>query len=874
LKKELSKTYDPSNIETKWYEEWETSKAFMPNEGDDTFTLMIPPPNVTGILHIGHVLNNTIQDVLVRHARMLGKNTLWLPGTDHASIATEAKVTKLLASKGIDKKEIGREEFLKHCWDWTEKYGGIIIKQLKRLGNSCDWTKQRFTMDEAYYDSVIETFISLYNEGLIYQGTRMVNWDCTALTAVSDEEVIYKEEKGFLWHIKYQIKDSDKCLIVATTRPETMLGDTGVAVNPKDKRYKHFIGKSAILPIINREIPIFGDEYVDMEFGTGCVKITPAHDPNDYEMGIRHKLDSINILNPNGTCNENVPNEFVNKNRFEVRKIVVEMLDNLQCLDKIEDYIHKVGHSERTNDIIEPRLSKQWFLKMEDLVKPALEVVKNKKIKFYPPRWEKIYNHWLNNIQDWCISRQLWWGHRIPIWYKDDTIYCGKNPPDDSGWTQDEDVLDTWFSSWIWPMGTLGWPHTKDELKKFYPTQDLVTGPDIIFFWVARMIISGTHFAKEIPFSNVYFTSIIRDNKGRKMSKSLGNSPDPIELFDKYGVDAVRSSILMISPQGSDVLFSEEKIELGRNFMNKLWNCSRFLLMNIEDEFKSDLKSIDLSKLDNTDIWIISKLHRTINEINNLYDDYKLNEIIKTLYNFVWKDYCDWYIEFSKSRFYGLDDEDREICKSVSVYLLENILKLLHPYTPYITEEIWSCFEKKEMLITSSWPKFNKEFLNTKLENNITFLMEVISSIRNIKIDLGISPKKKIDIFSRAKRSKSNILIDNNHHLSQLVNIENIYTGKDIDKPNQSATIVAGGAEIFIPLGGLIDISKEIDRLQQKMEDLKFRIDNVKKKLDNKNFVDRAPKNIIEHEENKYKSYMEDFNKLKNNFDSLSPDQA
>ncbi len=871
MKKELAKTYDPTNIEKKWYEIWQERDAFKPNSNtENSFTIMIPPPNVTGILHIGHVLNNSIQDVLVRKARMNGKSTLWLPGTDHASIATEAKVTKSLKEKNIDKKEIGREEFLKHCWEWTDKYGGIIINQLKRLGCSYDWSRETFTMNDEYYSSVIKTFVKLYNEGLIYQGTRMINWDPIGQTALSNEEVIYKEEKGYLWHLKYPIKDSNDYLTVATTRPETMLGDTGVAVNPKDKRYKKYIGKSILLPLVNKEIPIFSDEYVDMEFGTGCVKITPAHDPNDYNMAKRHNLEILNIMNSDASFNENVNEKYVGKDRFEVRELVLKELDKNNFLIKTEDYIHKVGHSERTDAVIEPRLSKQWFLKMDQLVKPALEVVKNKEIKFYPNRWEKIYNHWLNNIQDWCISRQLWWGHRIPVWYKGDKIYCNETPPKEDGWTQEEDVLDTWFSSWIWPLATLGWPDRREDLDKFYPTQDLVTGPDIIFFWVARMIMAGLHFEKKIPFSNVYFTSIIRDEHGKKMSKSLGNSPDALELFDKYGVDAVRTSILMMAPQGLDIHFKEDRLEQGRNFMNKLWNCSRFILMNIENNFNTKIHDIDLHELDETDKWILSKLNKVIKEVDESFKSYKLNDVIKKIYNFVWRDYCDWYIEFSKSRFYGEDIKQSEIAKSVSIYVLENILKLLHPFAPYITEEIWAYFSLDDaMIINSNWPKKNSDYNFNNAEDNIELLMLCISSIRNIKTELGISPKKNITIYCRGKEAGTNIILNNKHHLKQLVNVENIKVGEKLEKPEQSSTTVIKNIEIFLPLKDLIDINLELSRLESKLNDLKARIDNVKKKLDNSSFIDKAPTHIVDHEKNKYNTYLENYNKLLDNYNSI-----
>ena len=870
MKKELSKTYNPENLEEKWYKTWSEGDYFKPSkDSDKTYTIMIPPPNVTGILHLGHVLNNTIQDVLVRKARMDGKKTLWLPGTDHASIATEAKVTKLLKEKNINKQEIGRNKFLKHTWEWKEKYSGTIIKQLKRLGCSCDWSRERFTMDDDYYKSVISLFVKLYKDGLIYKGERMTNWDPVSKTAVSDEEVIHKEKKGNLWYFKYPIKNTDDFLIVATTRPETMLGDTGVAVNPKDSRYKKFIGKKILLPIVNKEIPIFGDNYVDQEFGTGCVKVTPAHDPNDFEMGKRHGLEILNIMNDDATFNNNVPLEYQGLDRFVVRKKIIESLEKDDLLVKVEDYINQVGHSERTDSIIEPRLSKQWFLKMNKFVPPALDAVKSGTIKFHPERWNKIYNHWLNNIQDWCISRQLWWGHRIPVWYKEDEIYCDVNPPSQEGWVQEEDVLDTWFSSWIWPLATLDWPENSKDLDTFYPTQDLVTGPDIIFFWVARMIMAGIYLKDEIPFSNVYFTSIIRDNKGRKMSKSLGNSPDPIDLFDKYGVDAVRASILMMAPQGHDIQFSEDRIEIGRNFMNKLWNSSRFIFMNMDEKHILNISSIKISDMDPTDMWILSKLHSTILEINSSYDNYKLNDVIKKIYNFVWRDYCDWYIEFSKSRFYGLSDKNKIIAQSVMLYVLKNILKLLHPFAPFITEEIWSHCNEKDLLISSTSPIINHDYINKNSEESMEFIMESITAIRNIKIDLGISPQKKIDIYCRGEKNKTHRFQNNKSHLEYLLNISNIYIGNNLAKPEQSATCVIQNVEIFLPLKGLIDIDKELLRLEQKMNNLNLRIKNLNNKLTNDDFVNKAPENIVNHEKEKYNRYLNDYNKIKENFDTL-----
>ncbi len=869
---ELPKSYNPSEVEVKWYKNWEKNKVFTQNNSSNTFTIMIPPPNVTGILHLGHVLNNTIQDILIRKESMMGKNTLWLPGTDHASIATETKVTKKLLSENVNKKEIGREEFIKHSWDWTEKYGGIIINQLKRLGCSCDWDRLNFTMNKEYYDAVIYAFVNLYNDGYIYKGERMINWDPVGLTAVSDEEVFYKEKNGKLWYIKYPIKDSNEYLVVATTRPETMLGDTGVAVNPNDSRYTKFIGKKVVLPIVKKEIPIFSDEYVDKDFGTGCVKITPAHDPNDFEMAKRNNLEIINIMHENASLNENVPLEFQNLDRFEARKKVVQNLKELKLLEKTEDYINKVGYSERTDVIIEPRISKQWFMKMKELAKPALKVVKDKKIKFHPPRWEKIYNHWLNNINDWCISRQLWWGHQIPVWYKDKEIYCGVNPPQGDGWVQDEDVLDTWFSSWIWPLATLGWPNKTKDLDKFYPTQDLVTGPDIIFFWVARMIMAGLYFKKEIPFSNVYFTSIIRDEHGKKMSKSLGNSPDPIELFEEYGVDAVRVSILLIAPQGTDVLFSIDRLEQGRNFMNKIWNSSRFVMMNINDDDKIiPFEKIDSKNLESIDFWILSRMNKTIDLVNSQLSSYKLNEAIKTIYNFVWKDFCDWYIEFSKIRIYGDNKDEKEITLSVAIYVLKNILQLLHPYAPFITEEIWSFFKQKNenILVQTQWPIINKSMINNEIEEEVDFLMNVVSSIRNIRSELNVSPKKESDLICRGPKNKINTIINNKKYFQFLTKVKSILSGEKINKPNQCSTAVINDVEIFLPLADLIDIDKEIIRLKSNIKDIEARMNSVKKKLDNEHFVKRAPKNIVKHEKEKFNNYKNDYIKLVANLESL-----
>ena len=868
--KELLKTYNPSIVEKKWYEKWETNKVFSPNDDSnlESYAIVIPPPNVTGKLHLGHVLNNTIQDVLIRKARMQGKNTLWLPGTDHASIATEAKVTKKLQDDGIDKNEIGRDEFLKHAWQWKDIYGGTIINQLKRLGCSCDWNREKFTMDEDYSNAVLECFVKLYNDGLIYKGERIINWDPKSMTALSDEEVIYKETKGNLWHFKYPIKDSKEFIIVATTRPETMLGDTGIAVNPNDKRYINLIGKSVILPIVNKEIPIFGDEYVDMEFGTGCVKVTPAHDPNDFNMGTKNNLEIINIFNPDGSINDNAPQSYIGLDRFEARKKIVKEIDSLGLLDKINEYTHNVGYSERTDAIVEPYLSNQWYIKMDTFAKEALSVVEKGKIKFYPSRWTKIYNHWLNNIKDWCISRQLWWGHRIPVWYRGSEIYCGIKPPPGKNWIQDEDVLDTWFSSWIWPMATLGWPKKTKALKTFYPTQDLVTGADIIFFWVARMIMAGLHFEKQIPFSNVYFNGIVRDDKGRKMSKSLGNSPDPLDLIDEFGADALRVGMLLIAPQGSDIIFSKDRIEIGRNFINKLWNSARFVIMNIDDEYIS-INDPNL-KLNKTDKWIISKLNKTILNVNDSYGQYKLNESIKLVYDFVWSDFCDWYIEFSKVRFYGQSKTDKKNAISVCIFVLKTILKLLHPYIPFITEEIWTMVSKNDQFLTiSSWPSIDKTKILPKIENEISIIKEVISSIRNIKTNLGISPSKNITIILRGPEKITKIIENYADYLLKMVKVKSINSGPKIKKPLQSAVAVVNNIELFIPLVGLIDLDKEKSRLENQIQDLVGRLSSVNSKLNNKNFISRAPENVVKNEQTKQKKYMSSLEKLKVNLKSL-----
>ncbi|MDP4117338.1 MAG: valine--tRNA ligase, partial [Bacteroidota bacterium] len=711
---EIPKAYDPSVVEDKWFKYWVDNNLFH-SEVDKTkepYTIVIPPPNITGILTLGHILNNTIQDVYIRTKRMMGYNACWVPGTDHASIATETKVTKYLKDQGIEKFEIGREEFLKYCKDWRSKYGGIIIQQLKKLGVSCDWERERFTMDDEYYKCVIDAFVALYNEGKIYRGYRMVNWDPASRSAISDEEVIFRESQGKLWYIKYPVKDSDEFVTVATTRPETMLGDTGIAVNPNDERYTHLIGKFVILPLVEKEIPVFADEYVEMGFGTGAVKVTPAHDVNDYEMGKRHNLEVINIFNDDATTNHNVPEEFKFLDRYEVRKKVVARLKELGFLLKEEDYTNKVGYSERGGVPIEPYLSEQWFMKMDDLAKEATEVVRDGKVKFHPDHWKKTYDHWMGGIRDWCISRQLWWGHRIPVWYCTDCHkapivqaeapskcpYCGS-----ANLVQDEDVLDTWSSSWLWAYDVF---KTKEEQDYYYPTNLLVTAPDIIFFWVARMIMAGLHFKKEIPFKDVYFTSIIRDTQGRKMSKSLGNSPDPLDVISEYGADALRFTTIYLAPLGQDVLFSTEKCEIGRNFANKIWNAGRFLLMNAQN-ITLNQELFD-KHFDFADKWIVSRFNRTVTEFTEALDKFEINNASKLIYSFIWNDFCDWYIELSKSKLYSDNEEIKSAVLTRAIYIFEQMLKLAHPFMPFITEELWQIIDERkpgESISTSEFPK-------------------------------------------------------------------------------------------------------------------------------------------------------------------------
>ena len=872
----LDKKYSPSNLEDRWYKYWLEKDYFSSQPSDNNYTIVIPPPNVTGKLTMGHVLNNTIQDILIRKARMEGKNACWVPGTDHASIATESKVAKMLQEKGIDKKDISREDFLKHAWEWKEKYGGIILEQQQKLGLSCDWDKLAFTMDEEYSNAVLESFVRLYDKGLIHKGTRLVNWCPKSQTALSDEEVIFKEVQGKLWYIKYPIEDSDSFVEIATTRPETMLGDAAIAVHPSDKRFKDLIGKNAVLPLVNKTIPIIADEMVDPEFGTGCVKITPAHDPNDYNVGMSHSLDMLNIMNPDGSINSNAPDKYVSLTREKARKHIIKDLEKEGSLLKEEDYLHKVGYSERGDVPIEYYLSNQWFLKMKELAKPATEVVKSGEIKFYPNHWVKTYNHWMDNIQDWCISRQLYWGHRIPVWYKkgsdhskQENWYVSISPPEDiENWEQDEDVLDTWFSSWLWPFGVHGWPNNEKLVKQYYPTDILVTGPDIIFFWVARMIISGIEFLDEIPFKDVYFTSILRDSTGRKLSKSLGNSPDPIELFEKYGTDATRFSIMLMSPQGSDVYFSENSLEIGRNFMNKIWNASRFIMINHDDDFN---ETIDQDSLDNYDKWILSKLDTTLEKVNMHYSNYQFNEAIKVIYDFTWNEFCNWYIEIAKIKFNSSNQLEKNNAFLVARDILKKILLILHPISPFITEEIWSYLKNEDDkdIIVSSWPKIGAEGFSYN-EERVTSLREIVVAIRTIRSELNVAPTKKIDALISIKNSSDKSLFDDlKSMIMSLTNLESLNIEMNLDKPDQSAVGICKSCVVYVPLGDLVNPEEEILKLNKRLEEIDSFIKGIETKLNNKAFTDKAPEKIVNHEKSKLDDFIIEREKIIANIEML-----
>ena len=863
MSKELSKTYSPREIEDKWYKIWEERGYFNAQHNSEKpgYSIVIPPPNVTGILHMGHMLNNAIQDTIIRYKRMTGFEALWMPGMDHAGIATQNKVERMLADQGTSKEEIGREEFLKKTWEWKEKHGGLITKQLRKLGVSLDWDRERFTMDEGLSEAVKEVFIKLYNEGLIYRGEYIVNWCPKDKTALADDEVDHEEKNGKIWEIRYPVKDSDEVFVIATTRPETMLGDTGVAVNPNDERYKHLIGKTVILPLMNREIPIVADEYVDMEFGTGVVKMTPSHDPNDFEVAKRTGLEFLNIFTEDAHINEN-GGKYQGLERFAARKAILADLEEQGLLVGVKEHKNAVGHCYRCGTIIEPRVSTQWFVKMEPLAKRALEVVKNGQVQITPKRWEKVYYNWLENIRDWTISRQIWWGHRIPAYYAPDgTVFVAKNLEEAQAQAKEKfgesvtlreetDVLDTWFSSALWPFSTLGWPEKTPELEKFFPTNALVTGADILFFWVARMVMMSLYITDEIPFNYVYLHGIIRDEKGRKMSKSLGNSPDPLDLIDKYGADAIRFSFLYNTSQGQDIHFSEKLLEMGSTFANKVWNASRFVLSNLEDFDTST--TIDKIELKLEDKWILRKELKAIKAISEYMENYELDNAAKVAYEFFRGDFCDWYVEIAKTRVYGVEaGVDKVTAQWVLRHVLESGLKLLHPFMPFITEEIWQKLEVEgESIMISQLPKVTENEINEidiMVEKEFEFLKEIVSAIRNIRGEANVSPAKKIEvIFKTANENEKTILENNAKILDKLANVEKYEF--NIEIPKLVGFKLVETTEIYIPLADLIDKEKEIAKLEKDIEKTQKELDRVLGKLSNEAFVSKAPQAVIDKE--------------------------
>ena len=852
---ELPRAYEPAEVEKKWFPIWENSGYFHGGSSPEKppFSIVIPPPNVTGILTLGHVLNNTLQDILCRHARMTGHDVCWFPGTDHAGIATEARVVKFLKeTEGKTRDELGREEFIRRVWKWKEEFGGKIIRQLRTLGCSCDWERERFTMDEGLSDAVRKVFVELYKKGYIYRGQRMINWCPAAKSALSDEEVIYRDVPGKFYYFRYPLCDSEGYLLIATTRPETMFGDTAVAVHPDDPRYNKLIGKMVKLPLTDRCIPIVGDEHADPTKGTGCVKITPGHDPNDFMVGQRHNLEVINIMNPDGSLNDRCPAEYVGLDRFAARELCVKRMEEQGLLEKIEDITHSVGYSERGNVPIETLVSAQWFCKMGELAKPAIEAVKSGKIKFYPERWTKTYFHWMENIQDWCISRQLWWGHRIPAWYNDETseVYVGLEAPTAPGsWRQEEDVLDTWFSSWLWPFSIMGWPKDTSELKRFYPTNDLVTGPDIIFFWVARMIMAGEEFMGDIPFRNVYFTSIIRDDKGRKLSKSLGNSPDPLDVINEYGADALRFSIVYIAPVGMDIRYSNEKCEIGRNFANKLWNACRFRQM--QGDVTATPDKLPAGKLSPDEEWMVAKLDAAVATIEDELKKFRFHTAAHALYDLVWSDFCDWFVEAEKRPFRaGGADRDRAL--AVVDYALYTILKMLHPFMPFITEELahrMGFVDEGDTLMYKSYPQPGSFHGDAAVIAEVDGKFELVRGGRFLRSSYNIADGKKLNFHVKAADAGAlEFLKAEEDSLKLLLNAENIeITLDDFDSAKLGAAPkqLCRLGVISLPLAGLIDVAAEKAKLEKQLKDLDGWIRGTESKLANERFVNNAPPQVV-----------------------------
>lgn len=860
--KELEKNYNPAEIESRLYEKWENKKYFHAevDRSKKPFTIVMPPPNITGQLHMGHALDNTLQDILIRFKRMQGYSALWVPGTDHASIATEAKVVEKIAKEGLTKESLGREKFLDRVWDWKKEYGGRIVKQLKKIGSSADWDRERFTMDEGCNKAVKEVFVNLYNKGLIYRGERIINWCPCCLTSISDAEVEYEDQAGSFWHLRYPLSDGSGYIEMATTRPETMLGDTAVAVNPNDERYKDYVGKTVILPIVHREIPIIADEYVDMEFGTGVVKITPAHDPNDFEVGLRHHLPVINVLTEDAKIVDEYE-KYAGLDRYEARKAIVADLEAEGALVKIEPHDHNVGTCYRCHTTVEPRVSKQWFVKMEELAGPAIEAVKSGKTKFVPEHFDKTYYHWLENIKDWCISRQLWWGHRIPAFYCDccnEVVVTKENkavcPKCGKEMRQDPDTLDTWFSSALWPFSTLGWPDKTEELDYFYPTSTLVTGYDIIFFWVIRMMFSGIEHTGKAPFNTILIHGLVRDSQGRKMSKSLGNGIDPLEVIDKYGADALRLTLITGNAPGNDMRFYWERVESSRNFANKVWNASRFIMMNLD---KAEVRDVDVTELTDADKWILSKVNTLAKDVTDNMENYDLGVAVQKIYDFIWEEFCDWYIEMVKPRLWNDDDTTKAAALYTLKTVLINSLKLLHPYMPFITEEIFCNLSDEESIMISKWPEYKEEWNFAKEEKAVETIKEAVRGIRNSRTGMNVPPSRKAKVFVVSEDEqvrdifeKGKVFFTTLAYASEVV-IQSDKSGIDED----AVAVLIPNATVYMPFSDLVDIDKEIERLKNEEKKLEGELKRVNGMLSNEKFISKAPEAKINEEKEKLSKY-------------------
>ena len=869
----MNKTYNPKDVEEKWYKFWEDQGYFHANYKKDRplFSVVIPPPNITGSLHMGHALNTTIQDIIVRWKRMSGYNTLWLPGTDHAGIATQNVVEREIASEGSSRNEYGRKRFIERVWKWREQYGRTIVYQLKRLGGSCDWSSERFTMDEGMSSAVREVFVRLYEEGLICRDSYIINWCPRCMTALSDLEVEHENLKGKLYHVRYDLTDGSGSLIVATTRPETIPGDTAVAVNPEDERYRDFIGKTLFLPVIGREIPVIADDVVDMEFGTGALKITPAHDPNDFEVGNRHGLPKIKVMGDDGVMNDEAE-QYNGMDRFKCRKAILKDLSDSENLIKEEDYTHAVGHCYRCKTIIEPNISKQWFVRMKTLAEPAIKAAEDGRVQFIPKGWENTYFEWMNNIKDWCISRKIWWGHQIPAWYcgSCEGVTVSRTDPSSCGHCgsaeirQDADVLDTWFSSALWPFSTLGWPNETEDLKRFYPTSVLVTGFDILFFWVARMMMMGIKFMGEVPFREVCIHALVRDAEGQKMSKSKGNVIDPLIIMDKYGTDALRFTLASMASPGRDIKLSEDRIEGYRNFGNKIWNASRFIFMNMPEE----AVTIDLSTLTLPDRWILSRLNRTVKDVSKMLGEYRFDLAAGTIYSFFWREFCDWYVEFAKIQMQE-GGNSRNNTVAVLVNTLDISLRMLHPIMPFITEEIWQQLHSSSIM-TAPYPSAEDALMDQVVESQMDSVMDIIKNVRSLRSELNIPPSKEVDVYLKIDSDLMRGLVEGQMvYIKRLTSAGNVITGADIKRPELSAILVFAGGEIYLPLAGIIDIDKEKGLLEKRLKNIGDEISRIEKKLSNNSFVEKAPQDVVLKEKEKHKELMDQKVRIESNLSWL-----